>query len=128
MSDLSLEQVKGWSKELEVLHARIAPHFARSEPRERVLSYLRGLLSTVKRKNGWQLAEQAGEVTPHGIRRLLNAARWDEHGVRDDLRAYVLEHLGSDKAVLIVDETGFSEKGPALGWRQTAILRYCRQN
>lgn len=111
MSSLSLDQVEGWSEELQVLHARIAPRFTRSEPRERVLSYLRGLLSTVKRKNGGQLAEQAGEVTAHGVQRLLNAARWDEHGVRDDLGAYVLESLGSDDAVLIVDETGFLKKG-----------------
>jgi SRSO17 transposase len=69
------------------------------------------LLSPVERKNGWQLAEQAGEATPHGTQRLLNAAQWDACGVRDDLRDYVLEHLGSENAVLVVDETGFLKKG-----------------
>lgn len=111
MSKLTLECIEGWTDELQALHTRIAPRFARAEPRERTLSYVQGLLSPVKRKNGWQLAEQAGEATAHGIQRLLNAASWDEGGVRDDLRTYVLEHLGSDEAVLVVDETGFLKKG-----------------
>jgi SRSO17 transposase len=42
----------------------------------------------------------------------LNAARWDADAVRDDLRRYVVEHLGDEKSgVLIVDETGFLKKG-----------------
>lgn len=111
MDTPSLEQVQGWAEELKALHARIAPRFARVEPRRRAHSYLQGLLRTVERKNGWQLAEQAGEATPHGTQRLLNAAQWDTEGVRDDLRDYVVEQLGSEAAVLVVDETGFVKKG-----------------
>lgn len=111
MSTLSLEQIEGWAEELETLHTRIALHFARAEPRRRALVYLRGLLSSVERKNGWQLAEQAGEATPHGTQRLLNAATWDAEGVRDELQDYVLENLGCDDSVLVVDETGFLKKG-----------------
>ena len=111
MSPLSLEQIKGWAEELEVLHTRVAPHFARAEPRRRALSYLQVLLSSVERKNGWQLAEQAGEATPHGTQRLLNTAHWDAEDVRDELRDYVLENLGSEGSVLVVDETGFLKKG-----------------
>jgi SRSO17 transposase len=70
-----------------------------------------GLLSPVERKNGWQLAEQLHERGPHGVQRLLNAADWDADAVRDDLRAYVVDHLGDPHAVLIVDETGFLKKG-----------------
>jgi SRSO17 transposase len=69
------------------------------------------LLSPVERKNGWQLAEQAGEPTPTGMQRLLAGAKWDAEEVRDDLRAYVLEHLADSAGVLIVDETGFLKKG-----------------
>ena len=72
---------------------------------------LRGLLAGVERKNGWQLAEHAGEHTPDGMQRLLNHARWDPDQVRDDLRGYVVEHLGDPQAVLVVDETGFLKKG-----------------
>jgi len=104
-------QVDGWGADLRHLHARIGPRFARSESRQRALAYLQGLLSPVERKNGWQLAEQAGDRTPDGMQDLLNRSPWSAAGVRDDLRAYVIEHLGDDAAVLVVDETGFVKKG-----------------
>lgn len=100
-----------WARGLDTLHAHIAPRFRRAEPRRRALAYLRGLLSPVERKNGWQLAEVAGEATPDGMQRLLAAADWDADAVRDDLRAYVVEQLGDNDAVLVVDETGFLKKG-----------------
>jgi SRSO17 transposase len=106
-----IEEVEAWAVGLDALHARIAPRFARTEPRRRVLAYLRGLLGNVGRKNGWQLAEHAGERTPDGMQRLLATADWDPDLVRDDLRAYVVEYLGDPAAVLVVDETGFLKKG-----------------
>ena len=106
-----IEEVQAWAVGLDALHARIAPRFARAEPRRRVLAYLRGLLGNVGRKNGWQLAEHAGERTPDGMQRLLATADWDPDLVRDDLRAYVVERLGDPGAVLVVDETGFLKKG-----------------
>lgn len=101
----------GWRAGLDGLHARIADRFRRPEVRARARRYLAGLLEQVERKNGWQLAEQLGERHPRGVQRLLDAARWDADAVRDDLRAYVVEHLGSPKGVLVVDETGFLKKG-----------------
>jgi len=100
-----------WSETLDDLVGRIAHRFRRVEVRERARRYLVGLLDRVERKNGWQLAEAIGESGPHGVQRLLNAAIWDADGVRDDLRDYVLEHLGDEDGVLIVDETGFLKKG-----------------
>jgi SRSO17 transposase len=94
------------------LHAQIAHRFARSEARERAGRYLAGLLERVERTNGWQLAEAIGEAGPQGVQRLLNAATWDTDGVRDDLRHYVVDHLGDEATgVLVVDETGFLKKG-----------------
>src|SRR4051812_31807888 len=112
-----LDAVGQWPKALETLHGRIAHRriahrFARSEAKERAKRYLLGLLRRVERKNGWQLAEVIGETDPQGVQRLLNSARWDADLVRDDLREYVLEHLGDEQSgVLIADETGFSKKG-----------------
>ena len=103
--------VERWTRDLEALHARVAPRFLRAEPRRRALGYLRGLLATAERKNGWHLAELLGEATPDGVQRLLNAAVWDADAVREDLRAYVAEHLAGPEAVLVVDETGFLKKG-----------------
>jgi SRSO17 transposase len=97
---------------LEELHLRIAGRFARSEARERVKRYLLGLLGRVERKNGWQLAEAIGDKDPQGVQRLLNSAKWDADAVRDDLREYVVEHLGDEESgMLIADETGFLKKG-----------------
>jgi SRSO17 transposase len=108
---IDLAEVVGWEAALAAVHAQIAPRFPRPEPRRRVLAYLQGLLSSIERKNGWQLAEQAGEATPDGMQRLLSTATWDAEAVRDDLRRYVVEHLGDPAAVLVVDETGFLKKG-----------------
>src|ERR687898_212358 len=106
------ETIEQWSAYLEELHARIAHHFSRAEVRQRVYRYLSGLLSDVRRKNSWQMAEAIGEVTPRGVQHLLNDAHWDPDAVRDDLREYVVEHLGDENSgVLIVDETGFLKKG-----------------
>lgn len=105
------EEVEGWRAGLDALHARIAGRFARAEVRERARRYLAGLLDRVDRKNGWQLAEHLGETGPQGVQRLLNRAHWDTDAVRDDLRAYVVEYLGTPEGVLVVDETGFLKKG-----------------
>jgi SRSO17 transposase len=104
-------QVEGWRAGLDTLHARIAGRFRRLEVRERARRYLAGLLGRVERKNGWQVAEAIGEQGPQGVQRLLNAAQWDAEAVRDDLRTYVVEHLGDPQAVLVIDETGFLKKG-----------------
>jgi SRSO17 transposase len=93
------------------LQERIAHRFGRVEVRARVRRYLAGLLLRVERKNGWQLAEAIRERGPHGVQRLLTGAVWDAEAVRDDLRAYVIEQLGEDDGVLIIDETGFPKKG-----------------
>jgi SRSO17 transposase len=104
--------IGGWKEALEELHRRIAGRFARSEARGRVKRYLLGLLGRVERKNGWQLAEAIGDNDPQGVQRLLNSAKWEADAVRDDLREYVLEHLGDEHSgVLLADETGFLKKG-----------------
>jgi SRSO17 transposase len=90
---------------------RIGPRFGRAEVRRRVRRLLGGLLAPVERKNGWQLAEALGERGPHGVQRLLAEADWDQEAVRDDLRTYVLAHLGEEADVLVVDEAGFLKKG-----------------
>jgi SRSO17 transposase len=108
----SSKAVERWSVYLEELHARIAHRFLRPEVKARAYRYLTGLLGDVRRKNGWQMAEAIGEARPRGVQHLLNDAHWDPDAVRDDLREYVLEHLGDEESgVLIVDETSFLKKG-----------------
>ena len=104
-------EVARWAEGIEQVYECIGGRFRRPEPRRRALDYLRGLLSPVERKNGWQLAERAGNATPDGVQRLLYNYRWDADLVRDDLKSYVIEHLADAAAVLVVDETGFLKKG-----------------
>jgi SRSO17 transposase len=100
-----------WSRDLAALAARLAPRFSRVEPRREALAYLRGLLSPLERKNGWHLAEAAGQPSPDRVQDFLSRTSWEADAVRDDRRAYVVEHLGDPDAVLVLDETGFLKKG-----------------
>src|SRR5262249_51883806 len=108
---LTEETSAAWARTVVELHPRLTPQFSRAEPRRRVRTYLQGLVSSVERKNGCQLAEHAGELTPTGMQRLLAAAVWDADAVRDELQAYIVEHLGDPAGVLVVDETGFPKQG-----------------
>lgn len=103
--------------------ARVAGRFRRVEPRRRARAYVLGLLSPLAGKNGWTLAEAAGENAPDGMQRLLNRSAWDADAVRDDLRDYVAEHLGDADGVLIIDETGFLKKENQVRQRPTPVLR-----
>jgi DDE superfamily endonuclease len=101
----------GWSAGIDELTDRIAGRFARIECRRRVRGFLLGLLADLPRKNCLTIAEHAGDATPDGMQHLLARAVWDTDGVRDDLRDYVVDHLGDPAAVLVVDETGDVKKG-----------------
>jgi SRSO17 transposase len=109
----SAGEARGWSRILEALAGRLGLRFVRSELRRELLACLHGLLSPLERKNGWQLAEAAGQPSPDRVQSFLSRTRWDADAVRDDLRAYVVEHLGDPDAVLVLvlDETGFLKKG-----------------
>lgn len=104
--------LENWPEYLEDLHTRISHRFRRPEVRERVRRYLIGLLGDARRKDGWRMAESMGEFQPRATQRVLNGSCWDAEAVREDLREYVVEHLGDEESgVLIVDETGFLKKG-----------------
>ena len=107
----TMEGGSGWADAFSALLARLGPRFGRVEPRRRLAAYLKGLLAPVERKNGWQLAEVAGDRTPDGVQEFLSRVRWDADAVRDDLLAYVGAHLGDPGGVLVLDETGFLKKG-----------------
>jgi SRSO17 transposase len=108
-SSTSPEEV--WAAAFNELGQRIRHAFVRPEAYQRALAYVQGLMSMVERKNGWQVAEEIGEVTPYAMQHLLDRAKWDCDKVRDALRAYVWEMLAEPNAVLVIDKTGFLKKG-----------------
>jgi SRSO17 transposase len=107
----------GASESLEVpaefaaFHERFSARFVRAEVRERSARYLQGLLGPVERKNGWQLAEAAGERDPAGMQRLLYAAAWEADEVLGDYQTWAVEQFGNPAAIVVFDETGFVKKG-----------------
>src|SRR5258708_19448900 len=100
----TLADVMRWRGSLLQVHARLASYFARPQPYQRLLRFLQGIVSHVERKNGWQLAEQARETTPYGMQRLLSQAVWDEDGLRDEVRAFALSHLGPSAPLVPIAE------------------------
>ena len=109
--DVDQERVEAWGGELGVQQGRLRRYVARSEPRQRTITHLGGLVSEVKRKHGWQLAEQAVERTPDGMQRLLSSAVWSAEAVRDELEAYEVENFGEAEAGLVAEETGVLNQG-----------------
>ena len=109
--EAELDSLKTWANDFNGLLDRLAPRFKRTELRAGVKDYLQGLLSSVERKNSWQLAEQLGKRTPYSLQHLLGRAQWSADLVRDDLQAYVNEELGDPEAVFVIDETGFLKQG-----------------
>jgi SRSO17 transposase len=105
------DRLARWRAGFDEVFALVAGAFAQVESRRRARWYLQGLLSSAERKNSWTIAEQAGDVTPDGMQRLLNHYRWDADAVRDTLRGYVLDHLAAPGGVVVADETGFLKKG-----------------
>lgn len=103
--------VDEWQEYFDAAFARIAGRFGRAEPRLRARSFLLGLLSDVQARTCWQLAEQAGDMSPHAMQRLLGEAVWDADAVRDDLRQYVVDELGDPGGVLVLDDTGDRKSG-----------------
>jgi SRSO17 transposase len=97
----ALDQVEVWRSRLDELLVRVGEHVFRREARMRLRDYVKGLLAQVGRKNTWQIAEYVGHATPDGLRHLLARAVWDPEKVRDELRDYVVEHLGAHGGVLI---------------------------
>jgi DDE superfamily endonuclease len=103
--------IEGGRAYLADITRRLAPYFAGSESRQRVMASLQGLLSAAERNNSWQLAEVCGEATPYGFQYVLNRADRDADAVRDELCRYVIQYLGDPNGVLVLDAPGFLKKG-----------------
>jgi SRSO17 transposase len=108
---MELNELDEWASDFEAFHSHFASLFGRSESRQQSAKYLQGLLSSVERKNSWQLAEAMGDVSPDATQRLLYSAKWDAEAARDRLQAFVIESFGDPEGIGVVDETGFLKKG-----------------
>lgn len=105
------EVLAEWQSGLDDLFAVVAGRFSRVEPRRLAFAYVRGLLAPLQRRNGWTIAEYAGRRSPNAAQEMLYSPCWNPDLVRDDVRGYLVEHLGDPEGVLIADDTGFVKKG-----------------
>ncbi|MCA1682208.1 MAG: IS701 family transposase [Actinobacteria bacterium] len=103
--------VEDWNSELDDVLERIHPLFYRPESKKHAEQYIRGLLSSIERKNGWTLAEHVGEPEPAALQRFVNLSPWDADALLDLNREYAMEHLADPGGILIADPTGFPKKG-----------------
>ncbi len=100
-----------WAESFNEMFALVAGEFAQAQSRWRARGYLLGLLSQSERKNGWTIAEFAGDRSPDGMQRLLNFYAWDADAVRDAVTRYVVARAGDAGGVVVADESGFLKKG-----------------
>ena len=108
---MTAEELDEWGTDFLQFCARFADVFGRKEPRTQAAKYLRGLMASVPRKNGWQVAEVIGDRTPDATQRLLYQAKWSADTARDRLLQYVIEVYGEEDGIAVVDETGFIKRG-----------------
>ena len=102
-----------WAASLREAKRRIRPLFTQDRVAISAGQFLDALLGNEPRKTGWMRAEAAGDGGPWRQQALLGRGRWDGDALRDIVRDYVVEHLGDDDAVLVIDETGFLKQGKA---------------
>ena len=108
---MNAKELDEWGADFLQFCARFADVFGRKEPRAQATKYLRGLMASVPRKNGWQVAEVIGDRTPDATQRLLYQAKWSADTARDPLLQYVIEVFGEEDGIAVVDETGFIKRG-----------------
>jgi SRSO17 transposase len=108
---VNLEIARNWSKLFDAFFAPFGALFSRSESRLSARQYVRGLLSEVKRKTSWQVAEAVGLRDPHALQRLLYEVPWDADTVCGQMRHKVIKQLGYEPGIGVIDESGFVKKG-----------------
>ena len=99
----------------------LKPCFVRTEPWIQAGKYVSALASEMPRRNGWTIAQRAGDRTPDRTQRLLNRAAWDTLGAMSQVRRFVAAGLDAAArrnrrgglVIGAIDETGQQKAGEA---------------
>jgi SRSO17 transposase len=98
----------GRRKRAELLEL-LRPCFARVEPWLQAGKYAAALMSDLPRRNGWTLAERAGDRTPDRMQRLLSRAVWDAAAAMRVVRRFAV--AGLDQAARLSGRRGLLAVG-----------------
>jgi len=106
-------------RERSVLMSGLRPCFARTQTWLQAGKYVNAVAGELASRNGWSVAEYAGDRTPDRMQRLLNRASWDEMAAMSQIRGYAVAGLdaaarrrgGKLLAVGALDETGQEKQG-----------------
>lgn len=102
-----------WASGLWSARERIAPLFTRKRVAASACAFLDVLIGNEPRKTGWTRAEAAGDPGPWRQQAFLGRGHWNADALCDIVRKHVVERLGSEDGVLVIDETGSLKKGQA---------------
>lgn len=100
---------------------RLRSCFARTQTWQHAGRYVSALVSDIPKRNGWTIAQQAGDRTPDRTQRLLNRAVWDTPAAMSGVRRFVVAGLDTVAArrrrrglrIAALDETGQQKAGTA---------------
>jgi len=99
------------SKKFDEMMDYVGSAFASMPGLNNARNYVKGLMGSMERKNGWQMSEYLGESTPYALQQFIYRGRFSVDEVRDGSRRYIAEQIGDEDGVLVADETGFLKKG-----------------
>lgn len=107
---MSLQDIAALGKLLAQFLGLFADCFRRPAGRLLLAVYVRGLLSSVQRKNVEAMA-LAQRVAPRTLQRFLETIRWDEERLRDRCQQLVAAEHADPEALGVIDETGTAKSG-----------------
>lgn len=107
-------------KRVELLE-RLKPCFARTGTWQQAGKYVSALVSELPKRNGWTIAQHAGDRSPDRTQRLLNRAAWDESAAMSQIRRFAAQGLDTAArrrrrpglVIGVIDETGQEKQGAA---------------
>jgi len=108
---MDAKSLRSLKPELDVFLSRYLPHFGRDENHAHARTIVQGLLAGGDRRNVENMAEAIDGGVVRTLQKFIAQAVWNDRDVLSELRQHVVEVLGDDDAVLIIDETGFPKKG-----------------
>lgn len=109
--EITVPDIKGFSKELEGFHSQFIDCFSREEPRENFFRYMSGQFSKLERKSIEPIALSVQNGQVRSMQRFVSDIDWNEPIMLTKYRSMVNEDMGHPKGVVIFDESGFRKKG-----------------